>query len=113
MPLPETGGPTALSIKGAVSDEDSREALRGYLACVTFMDEQLSLVRDALESIGAIDNTVIVLLEPVQKQIRCELISSVGNCVFPADGNSGLRINANHGLILGKVLRLLFQISTE
>lgn len=39
----------------------AREAIAAYYACVTFMDEQLGIVLDALERLGLSDNTVIVL----------------------------------------------------
>ncbi len=62
MPLPEAGGPQVPGIKESVSDNDSREALRGYLACVTFMDEQLGKVLDALDSTNLWEDTIVVFL---------------------------------------------------
>ncbi len=62
MPLPEKGGPKITGIKSDVSAEDSREALRGYLACVSFMDEQLGRVLDAMDAQKLWDNTIVVLL---------------------------------------------------
>jgi len=62
MPLPEQGGPKISSIKSDVSAEDSREALRGYLACVSLMDEQLGRVLDAMDAQKLWDNTIVVLL---------------------------------------------------
>lgn len=62
MPLPETGGPKISGLKSAVSAEDSREGLRGYLACVSFMDEQLGRVLDAMDAHRLWDNTIVVLL---------------------------------------------------
>ncbi|MEQ2005322.1 MAG: sulfatase [Limisphaerales bacterium] len=62
MPLPQIGGPKMPSIKKPVPDHNSREALRGYLACVTFMDEQLGRVLDALDAHQLWDNTIVVLL---------------------------------------------------
>jgi iduronate 2-sulfatase len=62
MPLPEQGGPKIKGIKSDVSAEDSREALRGYLACVSFMDEQLGRVLDAMDAQKLWDNTIVVLL---------------------------------------------------
>jgi len=62
MPLPEKGGPKIKGIKSDVSAEDSREALRGYLACVSFMDEQLGRVLDAMDAQKLWDNTIVVLL---------------------------------------------------
>ncbi len=62
MPLPAGGGPVIPGIRGPVSAHDSREALRGYLASVTFMDEQLGRVLDALDAHRLWDNTIVVLL---------------------------------------------------
>jgi uncharacterized sulfatase len=62
MPLPAGGGPVIPGIKRPVSADDSREALRGYLASVTFMDAQLGRVLDALDAHGLWDNTIVVLL---------------------------------------------------
>ena len=41
--------------------ERARAAIAAYYACITFMDEQLGRVLDALERLGLRDNTVIVL----------------------------------------------------
>ena len=41
--------------------ERARAAIAAYYACVTFMDEQLGRVLDALERLGLRDKTVIVL----------------------------------------------------
>lgn len=62
MPLPEAGGPKISGTKSDVAAADSREALRGYLACVSFMDEQLGRVLDALDAQHLWDNTIVVLL---------------------------------------------------
>ena len=62
MPLPESGGPKISGIKSDIAAADSREALRGYLACVSFMDEQLGRVLDALDANQLWSNTIVVLL---------------------------------------------------
>ncbi len=62
MPLPAVGGPVIPGIKRPVPAKDSREALRGYLASVTFMDTQLGRVLDALDAHRLWDNTIVVLL---------------------------------------------------
>lgn len=62
MPLPEKGGPKISGIRGDVTAKDSRDALRGYLACVSFMDEQLGHVLDAIDAQNLWDNTIVVLL---------------------------------------------------
>ncbi|MBX7123782.1 MAG: sulfatase [Opitutaceae bacterium] len=61
MPLPVSGGP---SIPGSkpVSAHESQEALRGYLASVTFMDEQLGHVLDSLDTHRLWDNTIVVFM---------------------------------------------------
>lgn len=62
MPLPESGGPKISGIKSDIAAADSREALRGYLACVSFMDEQLGRVLDAMDANQLWSNTIVVLL---------------------------------------------------
>ncbi|MBA4067649.1 MAG: hypothetical protein C0501_28875 [Isosphaera sp.] len=62
MPLPPRGGPAIPGINKPVPDEDHREALRGYLACVSFMDEQLGKVFDALDQHKLWDSTVVVFI---------------------------------------------------
>lgn len=47
--------------QGPVSEETARELIRGYYACVSFIDAQLGRLLDALEELGVADNTVIVL----------------------------------------------------
>lgn len=42
-------------------DGAHRELVHSYLACVTFVDEQIGKLLDALEESGKMDNTVIVL----------------------------------------------------
>ncbi len=44
-----------------VTPQRAREAIAAYYACISFMDEKLSIVLDALEHAGLSDNTVIVL----------------------------------------------------
>lgn len=46
---------------GKVSDEMALDLIRGYRACVSFMDAQLGRVLEELERLGLRDNTVIVL----------------------------------------------------
>ena len=40
---------------------DQRELLRGYYACVSFIDAQLGLILDALDRLGGWENTIVVL----------------------------------------------------
>ncbi len=62
MALPEVGGPSIPGLKGPVSPADHREALRGYLACVSFMDAQLGTVLDSLDRLQLWENTIVVLI---------------------------------------------------
>lgn len=61
MPLPASGGPAIPGSK-PVSARDFQEALRGYLASVTFMDEQLGHVLDSLDTHRLWDNTIVVFM---------------------------------------------------
>jgi iduronate 2-sulfatase len=62
MALPEVGGPTIPGLRGPVGPADHREALRGYLACVSFMDAQLGVVLESLDRLGLWENTIVVLI---------------------------------------------------
>lgn len=44
-----------------VTPENARAAMAAYYACISFMDDQLGQVLDALEKLGLRDHTVIVL----------------------------------------------------
>jgi iduronate 2-sulfatase len=77
MPLPQDFAPTPtadnsvprhalrynidLFYEERPTPERAREAIAAYFACITFMDEQLGRVLDALEKAGLRDNTLIVL----------------------------------------------------
>ena len=77
MPLPEDFAPTPtaddsvprhalrynldLFYEERPTPERARAAIAAYYACISFMDEQLGIVLDALERLGLRDNTVIVL----------------------------------------------------
>jgi len=50
--VPETGG---------ITDDMARHLIRGYRACVSFMDAQLGRVLDELDRLGLRENTVVVL----------------------------------------------------
>ena len=47
--------------KGPVSDDTARQLIRGYHACVSFIDAQIGRLLDELERLGEADNTIIVL----------------------------------------------------
>jgi iduronate 2-sulfatase len=77
MPLPEDFAPTPsaddsvprhalrynldLFYEERPTPERARAAIAAYYACISFMDEQLGIVLDALERLGLRDNTLIVL----------------------------------------------------
>ncbi|HID21844.1 MAG TPA: iduronate sulfatase [Planctomycetaceae bacterium] len=47
--------------KGPVSDETARQLIRGYRACVSFIDRQIGRLLDELDRLELADNTIIVL----------------------------------------------------
>ena len=47
--------------KGALSDDQARELIHGYLACVSYMDAQVGRVLDELDRLGLRDNTIVIL----------------------------------------------------
>jgi len=47
--------------KGPVSRETARQLIRGYHACVSFIDRQIGRLLDELDRLGLADNTIIVL----------------------------------------------------
>jgi arylsulfatase A-like enzyme len=44
-----------------VSPEDHRRAIAAYLACVSFVDEQIGRLLDALDEVGRAEDTLVVL----------------------------------------------------
>lgn len=47
--------------RGSLSDDQARELIHGYYACVSFLDAQIGRVLDELERLGLWDKTVIVV----------------------------------------------------
>jgi iduronate 2-sulfatase len=47
--------------KGPVSDETAVQLIRGYYACVSFIDAQVGRLLDQLDKLGVAENTIIVL----------------------------------------------------
>ncbi len=47
--------------KGGISDDTARDLIRGYRACVSFMDAQVGRVLAELDRLGLRENTVVVL----------------------------------------------------
>ncbi len=65
LPLPVMGNvprPGGDPKKPAASDASRRAALRGYLACISFMDRQLGRVLDTMDRLKLWDNTIVVML---------------------------------------------------
>ena len=65
LPLPVRGDlarPGGDPQKPAASDQSRRAALRGYYACISFMDRQLGRVLDTLDRLKLVDNTIVVML---------------------------------------------------
>jgi len=46
---------------GILPDEKQRELIHGYYAAISYMDAQVGIVLNALDSLGLADNTIIVL----------------------------------------------------
>lgn len=42
------------------TEASERDALRGYYACATFIDDQIGLILDTLEETGQADNTIVI-----------------------------------------------------
>ncbi len=47
--------------KGPVTDETARQLIRGYRACVSFVDVQVGRLLDELDRLQIADNTIVVL----------------------------------------------------
>lgn len=62
VPLPLKSPVTDPRVKSTPSEADTREGMRSYLACVTFMDTQLGRVLGALDRLKLWDNTIVVLI---------------------------------------------------
>jgi iduronate 2-sulfatase len=53
--------PLGLLESNPQTDEQARRAIQAYYASVTFLDEQVGLVLNALDRLGLADNTIVVL----------------------------------------------------
>ena len=60
FPLETPVFPQGKSIFNSFSEQDKREFLRAYYACITFMDAQLGKILNALEATGQLENTHII-----------------------------------------------------
>lgn len=47
--------------EGPLTDEQARRLIHGYRACVSFVDEQIGRLLDAVDRLGLADDTIIVL----------------------------------------------------
>ena len=47
--------------KGPMPDEDARQLIHGYYACVSFVDAQIGRLTAALKELGLYENTIIVI----------------------------------------------------
>ncbi|MEM9282145.1 MAG: sulfatase [Verrucomicrobiota bacterium] len=60
VPLPNRSKANATSYK--MTEDQAREALRSYYASVTYMDEQVGRLLEAIDRLGMKDNTVVVFI---------------------------------------------------
>lgn len=58
--VPAAAYRSALKEQDAMTDDQRREAIQGYLASISFMDAQVGIVLDALERLKLADRTVVV-----------------------------------------------------
>jgi arylsulfatase A-like enzyme len=50
-----------LDIGDVIDENKQRELIHGYMACISYIDAQIGVLLDKLESTGTIDDTIIVL----------------------------------------------------
>jgi uncharacterized sulfatase len=62
VPMPPTSPVKHPAVKSTPTDADTREGMRSYLACVSFMDRQLGRVLAALDRHRLWERTVVVML---------------------------------------------------
>lgn len=58
--IPERGINYVTSVNGQMSEEQEKKAIAAYYACVTFLDDQVGKVLNALEEEGLEDNTIVI-----------------------------------------------------
>lgn len=58
---PELRSYATIPPKGGVSTYQARKLIHGYYACVSFIDQQIGRLTEALQETGLSDNTVIIL----------------------------------------------------
>lgn len=57
-----TGGNPDIFMKGQPTRRQAKEAIAAYYACVTFVDDNVGMILDALEQEGLADNTIVIFL---------------------------------------------------
>jgi len=57
-----TGGNPDIFTKGQPTRQQAKEAIAAYYACVSFVDDNLGMILDALEKEGLADSTIVVFL---------------------------------------------------
>ncbi len=57
-----TNGNPDIFMQGQPTPRQTREAIAAYYACVSFVDENVGLILDALDRQGLADNTIVVVL---------------------------------------------------
>lgn len=57
-----TGGNPDIFMKGQPTRQQAKEAIAAYYACVTFVDENVGMILDALEKEGLAENTIVIFL---------------------------------------------------
>jgi len=57
-----TGGNPDIFMQQQPTPQQVREAIAAYYACVSFVDENVGLILDALDAAGLADNTIVVFL---------------------------------------------------
>jgi len=59
--IPPIALATAPDVPKNMTGESLRKNMASYFACITFVDAQIGIVLDAMERLGRLDNTIIVL----------------------------------------------------
>jgi uncharacterized sulfatase len=62
VPMPERSPVIHPRVQSTPSDQDTRDGMRSYLACVTFMDTQLGRVLDTMDRLKLWDNTIVIMI---------------------------------------------------
>ena len=60
MQVDELGSYSDILSRSSISDQQAKELIRAYLACVSYVDEQVGRILEALDELGLRENTIIV-----------------------------------------------------